>query len=365
MIPFLDLKSINNQYKEELNKAIEKVVSSGWYVMGNELETFEFEFANFCGTSHCIGVGTGLDALVLTIKALEIKPGDEIIVPANTFIATVLAVTANLCKPVFVEPSESTFNIDPDLIESKITSKTKAIVAVHLYGQVADMEKINIIAKKYNLYIIEDAAQAHGAIYKGKRAGSLGDVAAFSFFPGKNLGALGDGGAVTTNNDSIAKKIRALRNYGSEEKYINKYIGTNSRLDEVQAACLKVKLKYIDRENNLRRKYANYLIEGIQNEGIVLPVAPVESLTHVWHLFVIKSDSRKELQGFLLEKGIQTLIHYPIPPHKQMAYKEYNNLSFPLTERIHETVLSIPLFPTLGEDNANYIIEMVNSFKKG
>lgn len=369
MINFLNLKQINKQYREELIEACTRVIDSGWYIGGNELSEFEKIFAIYCGTKYAIGVANGLDALILIIRAWKelgkLKEGDEIIVPANTYIASMLAITANNLKPILVEPESNSFNISPSSIEAAITDKTKAILAVHLYGQLADMLSIKKISEKHNLLIIEDAAQAHGAALNGIKAGNWGDAAAFSFYPGKNLGALGDAGAITTNDQKLANVLTALRNYGSHEKYINIYAGVNSRLDEIQAAMLNVKLKYLDSEVSHRRAIAEMYLENIKNPLIKLPILNINAMSfdqHVWHLFVILCEKRDELQKFLENKGIQTLIHYPIPPHKQLAYKELNQLSFPITERIHDQVLSLPISPTLTFTDVQKIIESINEF---
>ena len=369
MINFLNLKQINKQYREELIEACTRVIDSGWYIGGNELSEFEKNFAIYCGTKYAIGVANGLDALILIIRAWKelgkLKEGDEIIVPANTYIASMLAITANNLKPILVEPESNSFNISPSSIEAAITDKTKAILAVHLYGQLADMLSIKTISEKHNLLIIEDAAQAHGAALNGIKAGNWGDAAAFSFYPGKNLGALGDAGAITTNDQKLANVLTALRNYGSHEKYINIYAGVNSRLDEIQAAMLNVKLKYLDSEVSHRRAIADMYLENIKNPLIKLPILNIKAMSfdqHVWHLFVILCEKRDELQKFLENKGIQTLIHYPIPPHKQLAYKELNQLSFPITERIHDQVLSLPISPTLTFTDVQKIIESINEF---
>lgn len=362
MIKFLDLKAINEQYRTEIDEAIKKVLDSGWYILGNELDVFEQEFAKFCGTKYAIGVANGLDALTLIIKAYGFGLGDEIIVPANTYIASILAISANGATPVLVEPDINTYNIDPDKIEEKITKNTKAILAVHLYGQTAQMDKINEIAKKYNLKVIEDAAQAHGALYEAKRAGSLGDTSGFSFYPGKNLGCLGDGGAITTNDDEVAEKIKALRNYGSHVKYENLYKGTNSRLDEIQAAVLRVKLAYLDKDNEKRREIACYYRKNINNPLIILPKL-VQEENHVWHIFAVRTQNRDKFQQYLKDNGIQTLIHYPIPPHKQEAYKEWNNLSYPITEKIHREVLSLPMSPVMTNLEVQKIVEVINNYE--
>jgi dTDP-4-amino-4,6-dideoxygalactose transaminase len=364
MIPFLDLKKLNLRYKNEVEAAIKRVAFSGQYILGSEVKKFEDEFASFCGVKHCIGVGNGLDALSLILKAYQFGKGDEIIVPANTFIATILAISSVGATPILVEPDLESYNIDTRLIEEKITSRTKAIIAVHLYGQTANMSRINSIAQKYGLKVIEDAAQAHGAIYKGKKAGNLADAAAFSFYPGKNLGAMGDGGAVTTNDPTLAAEIRSLCNYGSTMKYIHDKKGANSRLDELQAAILRIKLKYLDEDNCLRRKLSLIYRETISHPRIKLPKVKTEEESHVWHLFVIRSDEREKLQRFLENKKIETLIHYPIPPHKQKAYLEWNNLSFPTTELIHNQVVSLPISPVLLPTEAEQISEIINRFPK-
>jgi dTDP-4-amino-4,6-dideoxygalactose transaminase len=365
MISFLDLKKLNAQYRDELIEACIKVIDSGWYIQGNECQVFEKEFANYCGTKYCIGVGNGLDALTIILRAYKeigfIKDGDEVIVPSNTYIATILAISHNNLVPVLVEPDINTYLIDPKKIEEKITSKTKAIMPVHLYGQTCEMNKINEIAKKYNLKVIEDSAQSHGAYYKNKRSGNLADASGFSFYPGKNLGALGDGGAVTTNDKELAECIKALRNYGSHKKYENLYKGVNSRLDEIQAAMLRVKLKYLDKEIKNRRKIAKLYLENINNNKIILPKIREED-NHVWHLFVIRTKERDRLQKYLLKNGIQALIHYPIPPHKQVAYKEWNNSSYPISEKIHNEVLSLPI--SYNEDDILKICKIVNRFEK-
>jgi len=371
MIHFLNLKTINQQYVDELKQAASDVIDSGWYLLGERVKQFEDHLAKFIGVKHAIGVANGLDALRLILKAYiemgVMHEGDEIIVPANTYIATILAITDNRLKPILVEPDVNTYNIDINLIEQHISPKTKAIMVVHLYGQVCWSEKLELLAKSYNLKIIEDNAQAIGAKYNGKRSGSLGDAAGFSFYPGKNLGALGDSGAVTTNNDELADIIRAIANYGSKIKYQNQYQGLNSRLDEIQAAFLDVKLKYIDAENQYRREIAQYYCDNIKNDNIILPFRNSQFdirnyLTHVWHLFVIRSQYRDKLQQYLSEKGIQTLIHYPIPPHKQGAYKNWNSLSLPITEKIHSEVLSLPMSPVIATDEVESLTRILNNF---
>ena len=371
MIPFLDLKKINAQYQAELKEACSRVIDSGWYVLGNEVAEFEKEFATYCETKHCLGVANGLDALVLILRAyIELgvmQNGDEVIVPSNTYIASILAISENGLTPILVEPDINTFNLDPKLIEQAITDKTKAVLTVHLYGQVTAMDEINAIAKKYHLKVIEDCAQAHGALYKGqeykgKKVGGLGDAAGFSFYPGKNLGALGDGGAVTTNDSELVKTIAALRNYGSHEKYKNLYKGMNSRLDEIQAAMLRVKLRYLDNELQARQSVAQAYLNGISNQLIELPV--VEDVTaHVWHLFVIKTAQREYLGKYLADNGVQSLIHYPIPPHQQGAYQEWKNASFPISEKIHEQVLSIPISSVIKKDEVESVINLINEFE--
>ena len=369
MIPFLDLKNINQQYREELITACMRVIDSGWYIGGEELESFEKNFAEYCGAQFAIGVANGLDALILTLRAWKelgkLKDGDEVIVPSNTYIASILAITANNLTPVLVEPNISTYNIDPIKIKEAITAKTKVILPVHLYGQLAEMPEIMQIAKQHNLLVLEDSAQSHGAQIQGKKAGNWGDASGFSFYPGKNLGALGDAGAVTTNDAELATMLKALRNYGSHEKYKNLVPGVNSRLDEIQAAMLDIKLKYLEQETQHRRHIAGLYLNGIKNPLIQLPLKEVNAETyeqHVWHLFVIRTNQREALQQYLLNHGVQTLIHYPIPPHKQQAYKEWNNLSYPLTEKIHQQVLSLPMSPTLSFDEAKKIIDLCNSF---
>jgi dTDP-4-amino-4,6-dideoxygalactose transaminase len=372
MIKFLDLQKINLAHREEIEAAILAVFHSGWYILGEAVKKFETNFAQYCGVKHCIGVGNGLDALILILRAYKemgyMKDGDEIIVPANTYIATILSISQNNLTPVLVEPDIRTYNIDPTKIEEKITKKTKAIMPVHLYGQCANMDPILEIARKYNLNVIEDAAQAHGAIYNGKRTGNLADAAGFSFYPGKNLGALGDGGAVTTNDDELAEVIRAIRNYGSYEKYYNKYKGVNSRLDEIQAAVLNIKLKYLDEENQKRREIAWYYCKNITNEQINLPInnntsSILSNKSHVWHLFVVRTENRDKLQKYLMDNGISTVIHYPVPPHKQQAYKEWHNLGLPITEKIHQEVLSLPIGSHLQQTDIENIAELINNYK--
>lgn len=365
MVKFLDLKKINFRYEAELKAAYDEVIESGWYILGRQVKKFETEFAAYCGTEHCIGVANGLDALRLIMNAyIELgvmKEGDEIIIPANTYIASILAITENRLVPVPVEPDIRTYNINPNKIEAAITSKTKGIMPVHLYGQNAYSEKLQNIADKYDLKIIEDSAQAHGAIFKGKKTGSLGNASGFSFYPGKNLGALGDAGAVTTNNIELADTVRALANYGSQKKYVNLYKGINSRLDEFQAAFLSVKLKGLDAENNIRRKIAKIYSDEIKNQKITLPVVD-DWASHVFHVFVVLTERRDEFQAYLSENGIQTIIHYPIPPHKQAAYKEWNDLCLPITEKIHNEIISLPIGSHLSDEDVSRVVEVVNNY---
>jgi dTDP-4-amino-4,6-dideoxygalactose transaminase len=364
LIPFLDLKAINHQYRDELIEACTRVVDSGWYIGGDELKGFEQEFASYCGTKYAIGVANGLDALILTLRAWKemgrLREGDEVIVPSNTYIASILAISANNLTPILVEPSLSSYNIDPSKIEAAITDKTKAILPVHLYGQLADMPAITDIAERYNLLVLEDSAQAHGASLDEKKAGNWGDAAGFSFYPGKNLGALGDAGAITTNDSELADTLRALRNYGSHEKYKNLFQGVNSRLDDIQAAMLRVKLKHLDTEISHRCKVAHDYLDGIDNPAIILPEQ--QSTAHVWHVFVIRCEQRDALQKYLAEQGVQTLIHYPIPPHHQSAYKEWSTHSYPISELIHQQVLSLPIGPVIKDDQVAKVIAACNSF---
>lgn len=366
MVRFLDLKAINARYRRELMNAMEAVLDSGWYIRGEQVDLFEREFADYCGVSHCIGVANGLDALVLIIRAYKemglLKAGDEVIVPANTYIASILAVTENDLVPVLAEPDAGTYNISALSIAQKITDRTRAILPVHLYGQAADMAAINQIARDHDLLVIEDSAQAHGAITDGKRVGALGDASGFSFYPGKNLGALGDAGAVTTNNAELAGVLRAIANYGSHKKYENLYQGVNSRLDEMQAGILRVKLAYLDEENAMRRTIADRYLECLVNPAITLPLAPEKPEAHVWHLFVIRHPDRDGLAQRLAERGIQTMIHYPIAPHKQKAYDGWSALSLPVTETIHRDVLSLPLWPGMTFDEVDRVIDAVNKW---
>jgi len=366
MIKFLDLQKINLAHQSEIEERLLSTFRSGWYLLGNETFNFENNLKKFIGVENAIGVANGLDALRLIFRAyIELgimQKGDEVLVPANTYIASLLALTDNDLVPVLVEPTIESYNIDISKIEAKITSKTKAILIVHLYGQIVFSEELQGIAKKHNLKIVEDNAQAIGASFNGVKSGNLGDAAGFSFYPGKNLGALGDAGAVTCKDDTLAKTIRALANYGSNEKYVNTFQGLNSRLDEIQASVLDVKLKYIDEENQRRREIAEKYCEKIKNEKITLPILPENSEEHVWHLFVIRTKERQALQDYFTENGIQTLIHYPIPPHKQGAYKSMNDLSFPITEQIHDEVLSLPVSPVMTDDEVSRVIEAINKF---
>jgi len=367
MVDFLNLKSINAQYQSELKLACEKVIDSGWYIQGEQLNVFERNFANWCGVKHCIGVGNGLDALRLTLRAwIEhgiLSPGDEVIVQGNTYIASVLAISDNGLKPVFVEPSKETFNLSLEQVKKAMTNKTKVIMPVHLYGLLSPMSEINNWANENNILVLEDCAQAHGAEMLNKRAGSWGQAGAFSFYPGKVLGALGDAGAITTNDDALAVTLKTLRNYGSEQRYLHELQGLNSRLDEIQAAMLNVKLKYLDSEIEARRAVANKYIEGICNPLVELPDYQIKD-SHVWHLFVIRTQFREQLQKHLFQHGIQTLVHYPIPVHKQKAYSDYIDLELPITEKLSETVLSLPISPTLSDADIEIVIDSVNQFTK-
>ncbi|TCM64366.1 dTDP-4-amino-4,6-dideoxygalactose transaminase [Acinetobacter calcoaceticus] len=370
MIPFLDLKNINQQYRDQLIAACTRVIDSGWYIDGIELDSFEKNFAAYCGVEHAIGVANGLDALILTLRAWKelgkLKDGDEVIVPSNTYIASILAITANNLTPVLVEPDLHSFNIDPQKIKAAITQKTKVILPVHLYGQLADMSAIMNIAAEHGLLVLEDSAQSHGAEIEGKRAGAWGDASGFSFYPGKNLGALGDAGAITTNDLELANMLKALRNYGSHEKYKNLVPGVNSRLDEIQAAMLDIKLKSLEQDVVHRRQIASLYLNNINNPLIQLPLTKIDATKyqqHVWHLFVIRTEHREALQAYLTEHGVQTLIHYPIPPHKQQAYREWNDLSLPISEQIHAEVLSLPIDPTMCIEDAEKVFQLCNTFK--
>jgi dTDP-4-amino-4,6-dideoxygalactose transaminase len=371
MIKFLDVKAINESFEPDLSNAIRRVLESGWFLLGNEVNMFEQEYASFIGTKHCIGVANGLDALRLVFKAYielgEMREGDEIIVPANTYIASMLAVSDNRLQPVLVEPDISTYNIDPFKIEDKLTERTRGIMIVHLYGQNAMHPEIQRLISKYDLKLIEDNAQASGASFGDKRTGALGHASGNSFYPGKNLGALGDAGSVTTDDDGLADVIRAMSNYGSSKKYVNDYKGLNSRLDEIQAAVLRSKLPRLDKDNQRRREIARYYIDNITHPDIILPSlkshkSPFTAKEHVWHLFVIRHPDRNGLQTYLSGNGIQTLIHYPIPPHKQKAYKEWNNKNYPVCEQIHNEVLSLPISPVMKDEEVTRVIETLNKF---
>jgi len=375
MIKFLDLQKINAQYASELKQVASDVIDSGWFLQGERVKTFERQLGDYLGVSHVVSCANGLDALRLILKAyIELgvmTEGDEVIVPANTFIATVLAITDNRLKPVLVEPDIQTYNLDISLVEQAITPRTKAIMIVHLYGRVCWSNELENLAKKYNLKLIEDNAQAIGAYSHhcgldsqspAKRSGSLGDAAGNSFYPGKNLGALGDSGAVTTSDKDLALLIRTLGNYGSKEKYINEYRGLNSRMDEIQAAFLSVKLKYLDQENEIRRRIADSYVENIKNEKIILPLLPEQKDSCVHHLFVIRTEKRDQLRLYLENNGVQALIHYPIPPHKQKAYREWNEKSFPVTEKIHQEVLTLPMSPVLTENEVEKVIDVLNKY---
>lgn len=366
MINFLNLQAVNARFQHELKDACARVIDSGWYIMGNELTQFESEFAAYCGTRHAIGVANGLDALILVLRAWKelgkLQAGDEVIVQANTYIASILAITENDLIPVLVEPDPASYNLDPARVRAAINPKTKAILPVHLYGLLSPMPEILTIAQEHNLLVLEDCAQAHGAEMDGRRAGNWGDAAGFSFYPGKNLGALGDGGAVTTNDDELAQILTALRNYGSHKKYENLYQGLNSRLDEIQAAMLRVKLCYLDVDTKRRQEIAAEYCSGIYNSNIQLPQIK-HTLSNVWHLFVVQSVHRDVLQEYLTAAGVQTLTHYPIPPHQQQAYTAWNHQSLPITESLHQHVLSLPMDPTMNSEEVQYVIEILNKFK--
>ncbi|WP_089618650.1 DegT/DnrJ/EryC1/StrS family aminotransferase [Escherichia coli] len=365
MIDFLNLQKSNARYNNELIEAAVRVIESGWYISGSELNAFENNFAKYCKVKHAIGVANGLDALTLTLKAWQelgkLKRNDEVLVPANTYIASILAISEAGLKPVLVEPNEFSYNLSVDNIRAKITANTRVILPVHLYGLISPMDEIMNFARENNLLVLEDSAQSHGASINGKKAGSWGDAAGFSFYPGKNLGALGDAGAVTTNDTDLADTVRYLRNYGSKIKYKHEFKGVNSRLDEIQAAFLNVKLNYLDDDIRIRRNIANRYLNEIKNELIVLPTISSEE-NHVWHLFVIRIKDRDSLQRYLTKHNIQTVIHYPTPPHRQLAYKEFKDLCFPLSEELHREVISIPMDPTLTEEQVSYVINVLNKF---
>ncbi len=365
MIKFLDLKGVTNKYSDELHEAVNRVVDSGWYLQGNENKTFEENYAKYIGSDYCVGVGNGLDALIWIYRAyIELgvmKPGDEVIVPANTYIASILAITENGLVPVLVEPKLDTLEIDDDKIEVAITERTKSILIVHLYGRCAYTDKIGDLCKKYHLKLVEDNAQAHGCRFRDQRTGSLGHAAGHSFYPGKNLGAFGDAGAVTTDDKVLADCIRALANYGSQKKYVFKYKGKNSRLDELHAAVLDVKLRHLDEDNKHRQKIANFYYDNIKNPLITLPVR-LNDDNNVYHVFPVLCEQRDKLQQYLKENGVQTLIHYPIPPHKQECYKEWNDRYYPITEQIHQQELSLPISPVMNKEEAKKVIDMLNQF---
>ena len=365
MVKFLDLQKVTEKYSAEIHEAVNRVIDSGWYLQGKENEKFEADYSAYIGTKYTVGVANGLDALIWIFRAYiemgVMKPGDEVIVPANTYIASILALTENGLKPVLVEPNLATYQIDGTRIENVITSRTKAVLIVHLYGQCAYTERIGEICQKYGLKLVEDNAQAHGCLYAGRKTGSLGDAAGHSFYPGKNLGALGDAGAVTTNDEELAKTVRALANYGSSQKYVFKYTGRNSRLDEIQAAVLDVKLRNLDEDNAHRKEIARYYLENIRNPQIITP--QVEDWdANVFHIFPVRFPKRELLQKYLSDNGVQTIIHYPIPPHKQECYKEWNNLSFPITEKIHNEELSLPISPVMTMEEAIDIVKLLNAF---
>lgn len=363
-IPFASFKKMHSELREKLDLAYKRVIESNYFIQGKECTDFEKKFADYCGVNYCVGVGNGLDALTLILRAMEIGKGDEVIVPSNTYIATALAVSSVGATPVFVEPEIETYNINTDRIEEKITENTKAIIAVHLQGRPADMDEICAIANKHNLKVIEDAAQAHGARYKGRRVGSLSDAAGFSFYPGKNLGALGDGGCVTTNDKEIADKVRSLGNYGSDYKYHHIYKGVNSRLDELQAAFLNVKLDKLDYWNEERRKIAEKYFAGITNPSVKLPLKSDNTFEHIYHVFVIRCKERDKLEEYLNERGIGTVKHYPIPMHRQLAYKdlEIGEGELPIAEEISRTVLSLPMYYGMTDEEVQYVVKNINEF---
>lgn len=361
-IPFATFEHLHNLMDLEIRNAINSVYESGWFISGKKLQKFEEDYAKYCGAKYAIGCGNGEDAIELILRGYGIGEGDEVIVSSHTFIASVLAVSAVGATPILIEPEMDYYLIDPKLIEEKITDKTKAIIAVHLYGQTCDMDEINAIAKKYNLKVIEDAAQAHGATYKGRKAGTLGDAAAFSFYPGKNLGALGDAGAVVTDDEELAIKVKTYSNYGAKIKYHHEVKGVNSRLDEIQAAVLDVKLKHLDETNNFRKEVAKKYLEGIKNKKIILPKIP-DYNEHVFHIFAVRCDDRDRLQSYLKEKGIETVIHYPIPIFKQGAYKELSDLNLVKSKELADTVLSLPLYYGMSDDEINYVIDIINKFE--
>lgn len=368
MVKFLDLQKINAQHRQEMIEAVSRLIDSGWYIQGQEVKEFEKEFAQYCGVKHAIGVANGLDALTLSLRAWKIlgklSSGDEVIVPANTYIASILAITENDLTPVLVEPDENTYNLSLQSVEKAYSAKTKAILPVHLYGQLAPMEELKIFAKKYDLLVLEDAAQAHGAKRGQNIAGGCGDAGAFSFYPGKNLGALGDAGAITTNDDQFAEVVRALGNYGSHKKYENLYEGVNSRLDELQASILRIKLINLEQGNNRRREIAKAYCQKIKNSKITLPFKNSNHIgvDHVFHLYVVRVEDRKSFQEHLEKMGVQSLIHYPIPPHQQKAYRHLESLSLPLTEKIHREVVSLPISGVMSDEDVEKVIKACNEF---
>lgn len=366
MIEFLDLQKITQKYSDEIHEAVNRVVDSGWYLQGKENEKFEVDYAQYIGTKYAVGCANGLDALIWIFRAYVemgvMQPGDEVIVPANTYIASILAISENGLKPVLVEPSIETYQIDDSKIEAVISERTRAILIVHLYGQCAYTDKIGELCKKYSLKLMEDNAQAHGCMFKGQKTGSLGDAAGHSFYPGKNLGAFGDAGAITTDNGELAKVVRAVANYGSQKKYVFKYCGRNSRLDEIQAAVLDVKLKHLDEDIAIRKEIAKYYIDYITNPDIITPIVK-DWNAHVFHIFTIRCKRHDELQKYLADNGVQTIIHYPIPPYKQECYKEWNNLSFPITEQIHDEELSLPMSPVMTKEEIVTIVCLLNQWK--
>ncbi|MFR2395698.1 MAG: DegT/DnrJ/EryC1/StrS family aminotransferase [Parasutterella sp.] len=361
-VSFLDLKKINSRFSKDFEHVLQNTLDNGYYIGGGFNSQFSKAFADYCGVNYCLGVANGLDALKIILRALDIGEGDEVIVPANTFVASVLAISEVGAIPVFVEPMTGAFNLDPYAIEEKISDRTKAIIAVHLYGQVAMMDEILEVAKKHQLRVIEDAAQAHGAEYKGRKTGSLGDAAGFSFYPGKNLGCLGDGGCITTNDPKIFEKAKALANYGSDKKYHHIYKGYNSRLDELQAGFLLSKLPVLEQDNKVRQRIANRYLKEIKNKRVTLPPVPNNVSENVWHIFPVLVEEREDFRNYLSERGIQTLIHYPTPPNKQAAYKEFGSMSFPWTEKIHEEEVSIPISPVLTDEEVSYVIDTINSW---
>lgn len=363
MIPFLDLKRINEGHQEVIKQAVERVLASGWYILGREVEAFERQFAAYCQTRHCIGVANGLDALTLVLKAWDFRPGSEVLVASNAYIASVLSITHAGLTPVFVEPDPHTYLLDPARLEAAITFRTKAILPVHLYGRCCNMAPIRALAHQYGLKVLEDAAQAHGAMDEGNFAGALGDAAGWSFYPSKNLGALGDGGAITTNDEALANRLRALRNYGSAQKYVNAYVGHNSRLDELQAAILSAKLPALNSENAHRRRLAQHYLTGIRNADVILPPAD-QPEQDVWHLFVIRHPRRDALRTYLAERGIGTEVHYPISPHRQRAYASFSQVSLPISEQLHREVLSLPLNPAMSYEDVGYVVDMINQFNE-